>query len=144
MEEDRVVNVLGRIKGITNNQQDLDEFYLIASEFGDIAETFCKSLQQKINKVLKEIDITSLQAPRILKLMKMLKNLKAVFQENVVKFEQKNVQDLYGLLTKKVLLQHLTENFLSLKNMGQIKGQLKYNNSVEEGFWEISQSRTLF
>ena len=64
----------------------------------------------------------------------MLKNLKAVFQENEVKFEQKNVQDLYGLLTKRVLLQHLTENFLSLKNMGQIKGQLKYNNSVRGKF----------
>ena len=91
MEEDRVVNVLGRIKGITNNQQDLDEFYLIASEFGDIAETFCKEFATEAKQGFKRGRHYQLTSSKNFKINENVKKLKAVFQENEVKFERNNV-----------------------------------------------------
>ena len=79
MEEDRVVNVLGRIKGITNNQQDLNEFYLIASEFGDIAETFCKEFATEDKQGFKRDRHYQLTSSKNFKINENVKKLKSGF-----------------------------------------------------------------
>ena len=101
-QEGRVIKVLGGIKGITNNKQDLHEFYLIASEFGDIIETFCKDFKTEDKQGFKRDRHYQLTSFKNFKINENIKNFKAVFQENQVKFQQSNAENPYSLLTKEV------------------------------------------
>ena len=133
-QEDRVIKAIGGIKGITNNQQDLDEFYLIASEFGDIIETFCKDIKTEDKQGFKRDRHYQVTSFKNFKINENVKNFKAVFQENEVKFEQSNAQDPYSLLTKKVLLQHVTEIFVTKKH-GSTQGSTEVQQCCKRNFF---------
>ena len=46
-QENRVVKVIGSIKGIGNDKNALSDYFLTAAEMGKIVESFCTNLDKK-------------------------------------------------------------------------------------------------
>ena len=127
-QENRAIKVLGGIKGIANNQQALDEFFLTASEISNIIEHFCDEFDIKDKQGHKRDKHYQLTGSKNFRINENIKKLEGVFQEYEVKFDQSKAPDVYNVLTKKVLPHKVTETFLSLKRIGQ----LKYDKFVKE------------
>ena len=99
-QENRVVKILGGIKGIASSQKLLDEYFLTAAELSNIVEKFCASLLLEDSDARKREQHYQLIGSKNSRLSTNVNKLLDVFNTQGITFEESD--KVYNVLTKKV------------------------------------------
>ena len=118
-QKNRAVKVLGGIKGIANCQKLLDEYYLTAAEMSNIAEQFCNLFLLEDSCARKREQHYELIRSKKSRLSTNVNKLLDVFNTQGTTFEESD--EVYNVLTKKVLATDLAETFLSMRGADNVK-----------------------
>ena len=128
--QNRIMKVLGGIKGIANDINKLDKYFTIAPEINHTIPDFCEAFESKIT-TLKELNTTSWLVIKANELN--MQKLDEPFKTHNANFDESD--SVFNDVTKKLLHPKLAEEFLTHETIG--KELLE--NFIKEGFeWEIS------
>ena len=100
-QENRAMKVLGGIKGLANYNQALNEYFLTASELGNIMESFCETFGIEENQSRKRDEHYQLSGSKNYRITNNIAKISTVFKTHGVNFDGSDV--VYNILTKKVL-----------------------------------------
>ena len=120
------MKVLGGIKGLANYNQALNEYFLTASELGNIMESFCETFRIEENQSWKRDEHYQLSGSKNYRITNNIAKISTVFKTHGVNFDGSDV--VYNILTKKVLPNIVAERFLEVRSIGQDK----YNEFVKQ------------
>ena len=125
-QENRAMKVLGGIKGLANYNQALVEYFLTASELGNIMESFCETFGIEENQSRERDEHYQLSGSKNYRITNNIAKISTVFKTHGVNFDGSDV--VYNILTKKVLPNIVAEQFLEVRSIGQDK----YNEFVKQ------------
>ena len=118
-KENRSVKVLDGIKGIANSQKLLDEYFLTAAEMSNIVEQFCTSFLLEDSDARKRERHYQLIGSKNSRLSTHVNKLLDVLNTQGITFEESD--EVYNVLTKKVLATDIAETFLSMRDASNAK-----------------------
>ena len=118
-QENRAMKVLGGIKGLANYNQAFNEYFLTASELGNIMESFCETFGTEENQSRKRDEHYQLSGSKNYRITNNIAKISTVFKTHGVNFDGSDV--VYNILTKKVLPNIVAERFLEVRSIGQDK-----------------------
>ena len=139
----KAMQILGGIKGITNNQRALEEYFLTAGQISCIIEDFSKLFYIKENDGSKKDEHYQLRGSKNARIMVNVTKLTNAFENFGVTFD--NTESLVNVLTNKVMPAESVLKFLSVKEIGSER----YNNFVsqqlngETSIWETIKKEKL-
>ena len=109
------MKILGGIKGITNNQRALEDYFLTAGQISCIIEDFSKLFHIKENDGSKKDEHYRLRGSKNARIMVNVTKLTNVFENFGVTFD--NTESLVNVLTNKVMPAESVLKFLSVKEL---------------------------
>ena len=113
----RVVQVVGGIKGIDNNENALSNYFLITAAIRNIGESFCTKFHLDDKEARKKRGTLSADRHRKSRLTENVKKILEVFDTQGINF--KTCDEVSNILTKKVFLANIAQNILSIKEIGE-------------------------
>ena len=123
-QENHSLKVLGGIKGLTNKQHSLDEYFLTAGQISDILDDFADHFNLRDHQELTEH--YQLTASKNVRISKNVNKLLTTLCNRGVSFN--NTTFLYNILTNKVMPPESADKFLEAREIGI---QL-YNTFIDE------------
>ena len=141
--ENRTLKVMGGIVGITQNENALDKFFLIAPELSKLLHEFQTEYSFRCTEKRSEHhEITGGKLARILrnstKLNEVILNHGNPFSEDG--------NDMYNLLTKQVMNENVCKDLVNRDNIGQIMFQDFVKERIQTGtlsVWDPMKKRKL-
>ena len=136
-QENRALKVLGGIKGLSNCQHALSDYFLTAAELGNIVEDFCDKFSLKDKQYRKRDEHYQLTGSKRKRINENIEKILSVFTDHNVSFESCNT--VYNIVTKKILPSQFATKFLAAKSIGK----QRYKNFVQErligntSIWEL-------
>ena len=142
-QENRAVKVPGGIKGIANRQKLLDKYFLTVAEMSNIVEQFCPSFFLENSDTRKREQHYQLIRSKNSRLSTNVNKLLDVFRTQGITFEESD--DVYNVLTKKVLTTDVAETFLSMREAGNTKycGFVSENLLGSKSIWDTIKKEKL-
>ena len=106
--------MLGGIKDIADNQKVLDEYFLTASEMGNIIREFCEA--DAHGEASKRSQHYQFIGPKSQRINEDVRKMSQVFVSYEVKFDETDL--VFNVITKKVLPQKFAKEFLEIEDEG--------------------------
>ena len=116
-QENRGLKVTGGIRGIAHSQQALDEYFLTTVEMENIVESFCEKFGIEENQSLKKDEHYQLSCSKNQRIHNNTEKISSVITDYEVFFDE--CENVFSVLTKKVLPQKTTKTFLKVEEIGQ-------------------------
>ena len=137
-QENRALKVTGGIRGIANNQQALNEYFLTTAEMGNIVESFCQTFGIEEDGSRKRDEHYQLTGSKNKRIRTYTDKISTVFTVHEVAFnvnatnelessegnendtpETEIKDDVFNVLTKKVLPDKMAETFIKVEEIGE-------------------------
>ena len=115
--ENCALKVTGGIRAIAYSPQALDEYFLTTAEMGNIVERFCETFGIDENQSLKKDDHYQLPGSKNQRIHNNTEKISSVFTDYEVSVDES--ENVFNVLTKKVLSQKTAETFLKVEVIGQ-------------------------
>ena len=141
-QENRKLKVVGGIKGIANSQKALDKYFLTAGEMSNIVTKFCETFKIADGKE-KQDEHHEILGSKNERITSNVEKITAVFETHGVTFDR--VDNVFNILTKKVLPNKDAQRFLDAKAIGQAKYDkfVKDKLTGEESIWDTMTKEKL-
>jgi len=142
--EIRKLKVTGGIVGITQNENSLDKFFLIAPELSNIQREFEKTYSADHDS--KRAQHHELTGGKLSRLRQNAIKLCSVFYEHGNPFESTDEDEVYNLLTKAVMTQTATNDIIHRDEIGQQMFESFVTERLTEGklsVWDKMNRRKL-
>ena len=124
-QENRSIKAMGGIKGISNSSINLDEYFLSTAEISNIITSFCDKFGISESEACKR-DHYQLSGSKNSRIRSNVSKISDVFSTYGVSFDA--TDNVYNVLTMKVLPKKDAEQFLTVKEIGKES----YVNFVKE------------
>ena len=141
-QENRKLKVVGDIKGIANSQKALDKYFLTAGEMSNIVTKFCETFKIADGKE-KQDEHHEILGSKNERITSNVEKITAVFETHGVTFDR--VDNVFNILTKKVLPNKDAQRFLDAKAIGQAKYDkfVKDKLTGQESIWDTMTKEKL-
>ena len=116
-QENRSIKVMGGIKGISNSSINLDEYFLSTAEISNIITSFCDKFGISESEACKREDHYQLSGSKNSRIRINVSKISDVFSTYGVSFDA--TDNVYNVLTMKVLPRKDAEQFLTVKEIGK-------------------------
>ena len=143
-QENRALKVLGGIKGIANSYEALDEYFLTATELGNMIKDFCEAFGINDNHNSKSDDHYQLAGSKNVRIGDNIEKLSAIFNTYNVNFN--HTDSVHNILTMKVLTAKESSRFLDPVKFGQERYEQFINQNVkgDSSIWDTLKKVMLF
>ena len=125
-QENRSIKVMDGIKGISNSSINLDEYFLSTAEISNIITSFCGKFGISKSEACKREDHYQFSGSKNSRIRSNVSKISDVFSTYGVSFDA--TDNVYDVLTMKVLPKKDAEQFLTVKEIGKES----YVNFVKE------------
>ena len=128
-QENCALKVTGGIRGIAHSQLALDEYFLTTAEMGNIVESFCGIFGIEESQSLKKDEHYQLSGSKNQRIHNNTEKISCIFTNYEVSFDES--ENVFNVLTKKVLPQKPAETFLKVEEIDQERYELFVTEKLE-------------
>ena len=135
-QENRALKVLDGIKGIANSYKALDEYFLTATEIGNMIKDFCETFGINDNQNTKSDGHYQLAGSKNIRIGDNVEKLSAIFNTYNVNFN--HTDSVHNILTMKVLTAKESTRFLDSVKFGQERYEQFINQNMkgDSSIWD--------